>query len=222
MELHLPKPYISYSQLSLWLKNKPGYRARYYHGEPSFENVETVFGKQVHEQLEDRDGLLKDHPILSTVMRHPIPEHAISVEIEGIPVFGKLDSYDDELYSFIDFKTGHAKPNGEAPWNQLAVQKHDQLPWYSMMIKAKEGKVQNRCHLIWIETAFQKKAIEFDGHVLEADSRDLQLTGRIETFHRDIAEWERKKMKELLVTVAHEISADYRAYTEGKDTPSAS
>lgn len=215
MTLILPKPYLSYSQFSLWRKNPAGYRKRYYQGGPSFENAETVYGKGIHEQLEDRDGLLKDHPILSQVMRHNVPEHAIEVEIGGVPVFGKIDSYDDELYSFIDFKTAHAKSNGDAPWNKLAVQKHDQLPWYSLMIKEKEGKVQNRCHLIWIETAFQKKEIEFDGHVLESDSRDLELTGRIETFHRDIAEWERKKMKELLITTAHEISEDYQAYTRG-------
>lgn len=208
----LPKPYLSYSQVDLWRKSPDRYRARYYRNEPAFENTETAFGKGIHEQLENKDGKIGEHPILSTVMRYPIAEHAIEVEIEGIPVFGKIDSYDPDLYAFIDFKTGHAKKNGEPPWDALAVRKHDQLPWYSMMIKAKEGKVNNLCHLIWIETVFKKKTMEFDGEILEADVRELELTGRVESFERKIEEWERKRMKDLLIKTAYEIEEDYKKF----------
>lgn len=206
--LNLPKKYLSYSQLNLWLKNKDNYRAKYYRGEPSHENPEMIFGKKIAKILEDP----KEHPILSTVPRYSISEHGIKTVVDEVPVLGYIDSFDPETKAFIEYKSGHLNSKGESPWNKVNVRKHEQLPFYSLLIEVTEGTVDRNCQLIWLETKFKSKTMEFDGHILESDSRELELTGRVEVFKRVITKWERIRMRNLIKQVAKEISEDFTNY----------
>lgn len=209
--LNLPKKYLSYSQLNTWLKNKEVYRDKYYRGEKQHENPEMVFGKQIAKMLEDHEAI-KIHPVLSKVPHYSVSEHGIKTEIDAIPVMGYIDSFDPKTKSFIEYKSGHLTRNGNFPWSQVSVRKHEQLPFYSLLIEQTEGYVNRVCHLIWLETVFKKKTIDFDGHILTSPSRDLELTGRIETFKRIITKWERKRMRDLISKVAWEISEDFTNY----------
>jgi hypothetical protein len=98
----------------------------------------------------------------------------------------------------------------------LTVAKHEQLPFYSLMIEEACGKVDALCHLDWIETVFSKKQVEFDGQMLEADGGELMLTGTIQSFPRRIAKWERKRMREMIRKAAEDISEDYARYEKGE------
>lgn len=202
----LPKGYLSYSAWYLWRTNKQAYRDRYYPKErpPDFESVETIFGKSVHEKIENGE--------LLHVPRFPLPEHKIEVEVAGIKLMGQIDTFDEQTFSFADYKSGHANKKGESPWTLAKVMKLDQLPFYSVMVEAKYGRVNPLCQLIWLETEFVKKSIDFEGHILESISRELQLTGRVESFPRRIAKWERERMKKLIIETANEISEDYERF----------
>lgn len=206
MEYILPKGYISYSAWSLWKRDKNAFRRRYYENEKPPETVETIFGKRIAELLED------NHDDLSHVPRYECPEHSIAITIEGVKILGYIDNFCPHTFSFLEYKTGHKDKNGKEPWNKLKVEKHEQLPFYSMLIKEKYGKVKNTCHLIWLETEFINKTIEFDGHTLTADTRELKLTGKVKKFSRTIYEWQRKKIKKELLQAVKEIHEDYEKY----------
>lgn len=170
------------------------------------ENAEMLFGKQIAKMLEFDDETLKFIP------RYEISEHAINVEIDGVLVQGYVDTFSPKLKKFREYKTGHLNLKGLPPWDKVAVAKHEQLPFYSLLIEKSEGSVDPVCHLDWVETEFKMKTKEFQGHILEAQSRELFLTGRIETFERKIAKWERTRIKDLILKCAQEISEDYTAY----------
>lgn len=213
IKYNLPRGYLSYSQVDLWLKSKSQYRKRYYQNDKPIETVETRFGHQIHEIMEDPKKI-KKYPELATVPRYSVSEHDILVEVDGVMVKGRIDSYDPETFSFSDMKSGHRNKKGEEPWNNVKVRKTLQLPWYSFLIWWTEGRVDPICFLIWIETRFKHKTIEFEGHKLTNESRELELTGVVKVFKRRIAKWERERVRKLIGKVAREIHKDYVNYLQ--------
>lgn len=209
--MNLPKKYFSYSQYDLWKKSKSEYRLKYYEGKESFETVETIFGKKIAKMLED-DAVVAAHPVLSKVPRYSKPEYDIQVEVEGIPIRGFIDTFEESDCSFLDYKSGHLSKDGKIPWDAVKVAKHEQLPFYSVLLKEKHGKVNRKTGIVWLETAFKNKTVDFDGHKLSAETRELELTGKYETFYRIIPQWELKIMREKIVKAAYEISEDYTKY----------
>ncbi len=214
--LNLPKKYLSYSQFNTWIKNKEAYRARYYRGEKQHENPEMIFGKQIAKMLED-PAAVDAHPVLSKIPRYSVSEHPIKVDVDGVPVIGYIDSFDPVTKSFIEYKTGHLNKDGQTPWNTVSIRKHEQLPFYSLLVELSEGEVNRVCHLVWMETRFKEKSIEFDGHTLTAGTRELELTGIRNTFKRIITKWERKRIRDLIKKVAGEISEDFTNYQKTHD-----
>lgn len=208
---NLPKKYLSYSACMQWMKSKDQFRKRYYENEPSLMTSEMVFGKRIASLLEN-DEEVKKHPVLSLIPRLPVSEYSIEVDIEGIPVKGYLDMFNPEDNSFVEIKTGHLSKEGKVPWSNISVAKHLQLDFYSLLIKSKHGKVAPMCNLIWLETEFKNKTIEFDGHILTGETRELDLTGRFEIFNRRIHSYERDLAKSLIQKIALEISEDYTSY----------
>lgn len=202
----LPRGYISYSQYIMWKRNKEGYRKRYYLDEPSFETAETRFGKKIAELLQS------DDPSVRHIPNYASREHDMDVMIEGTRVIGRLDGFSEEKLRFLDHKSSHVDKDGKPPWNKIKVRQLEQLPFYSMLVKEQYGKVDNVCHLIWIETEFKENTVQFDGHTLKAKGRELCLTGRVKKFRRVIREFERKRIKEDLLKVIKEIQDDYTKY----------
>jgi hypothetical protein len=206
---HLPRSYLSYSAFTLWQKDKDAYRRKYYLGEPSFENAETIFGKKTAEHLEDNE--------IEGVIVYDTREYRIEVELEeGLKLLGYLDRFNSPTLSILEIKTGHLDSKGKVPWDKIKVQKHKQLVFYSLLVKLKHGKVDPVTILQWLETKFQKESREFGGHVMEAETKKLELTGRIETFKRRIYKWEIDKMKEEIISVAKEISNDYTQWKKNQ------
>jgi hypothetical protein len=210
--MNLPRGYLSYSAWKLWRTSKPAFRKRYYDNEEPFSTPETVFGKQIAEWLENNDDRVKHIP------NYIGKEHDLKKVIDGVKILGRLDGFDPVLRRFLDHKTGHADKDGNPPWNRIKVHRHDQLPFYSWLIKEIYGSVNNVCHLVWIETKFITKTVSFDGHELSAKSRELVMTGRVKKYRRVIREFERKKIKVDVLLAAKEISEDYANYTRNKRT----
>lgn len=202
MNIILPKGYLSYSSFSLWKRDKERFRRKYYYGEKDIDTVETIFGKKIAERLEDGEKI-------DGVIVYKNPEHRMEVEYKGIKLMGYLDSFDPETLSIAEYKTGHANKDKKAPWDIVKVHKHEQLVFYSMLVFLKHKKYNKEIILQWLETDFSDKTIEFAGHVLTSQTRELKLTGRVETFKRKIYKYEITSLLKEIEKVAIEISTDY-------------
>lgn len=204
--IHLPKPYLSYSALSLWKRDPVAFRAKYYDGVTQPETRYTIFGSEVHKLIED--GGMKHVP------RYKKAEYAIEVVMDGIPVMGYLDSFCPARKAFLDYKTGIRLADGSPRWNAVEVQKLDQLPFYSLLIKEKYGTVQPTSKLVWLETAWvpSEETITFEGTTLTRMDQKLALTGTVEVFKRRIDEHERIRMRSWIIESAKEISEDYSLF----------
>lgn len=218
MQLNLPKKYLSYSAWALWNKSKAQFREKYYLGKPSVTTPETIFGNKIGKMMEDPEEI-KKCPVLSSITNYPIKEHGIEIFVGDVKVMGYLDQFHPELNAIVEMKTGHLSQDGTAPWSQLKVEKHKQLDWYSMMVEEKYGKVQDECELIWLETDWKEEIINYKGHKF-SKGRQLYLTGKVETFKRNVYDWQRKKIKEDIIRTAFEISEDYTRWLECGDESS--
>jgi len=209
--LVLPKKYLSYSAIDLWNKNKDAYRKRYYENEPFVETPETLYGKKIHKFIET------DDPIAKKIPKYNLREFRLEVKIDDVPIVAFLDSLCGLTGRFYDYKTGRPKPDGKPRWDAVEVAKTKQLPYYSLFIKELSGDVEDLCHLIWLPTHYTKKTVEFAGHTLESDSKDVEWNGEVHVFPRVIHEYERKAAREEIIRSAHEISEDYVAYKKAKE-----
>lgn len=199
----LPKDYLSYSAITLWSKDKAKFRRRYYENIKDKDTVYTLFGKEVHAQIE------KDPKFAH--IRLPIAEQRMSVHIEGVPILGYIDTFDDVTCDFGEYKTAILNSDGSSKWTQLTVQKHDQLPFYSLLIQEKFGKKINKTFLVWLETVF-KDNVRSIGGVKLGGERELVLTGKHEIFHRKMFQYDRDRIREWIIQSAKEISDDYQEW----------
>ena len=204
------KDYVSYSALRVWKESRDLYRRKYYDGQLDTGTVYTRFGKRVAEILEKRD--FTDFPELHQIPHYPISEQSIEIELEGIKVKGYLDLFDPATNAFGEVKTGIANPTKVAPWSRVTVRKHEQLPFYSLLIKKKFGTVTNRCNLIWLETRFIRVEDTIGSRRMDRDSDDLELTGKMKIFPRSIYQWERDRIEQMIINTANEIAIDYESY----------
>lgn len=206
MAMKLPKKYLSYSQLSLWLDNKDKYRARYYQGLEERPSKELLFGSEMAKGLEA--GTIK----LPDLIQYRVSEEQIKINIEGIPFFAYIDTFDPENLAFREYKTSKNRPDGSPGWTQKRVNEHMQLDIYSLLIQEKYGRVTDLCHLDCICTRNKIKTMEFEGNVLQSESNEVEMTGDIITFPRIITQVERDRMRALIPSIAREIANDYEKF----------
>lgn len=200
-KLLLPKPHLSWSQMSCWMSNPARYRREYFENADKLDTKYLQYGKGIAEMIEK--GLHKD--LLPDLMVYDTPEFEIRTEIQGVPILSYLDSYDSVNNVFYEMKTG------KIPWTQAKVQKHDQLTFYATALFHSTGKMPAYCDLQWIETKEGKtERVDFwrDGDTI------INATGRIVSFHREFDEREIERMEQLIVRCAHEISEAYIKFLE--------
>ena len=156
-----PRPYISWSQYSLFLRSKEQYKKVYIYGE-EFDNKYMVLGRRVAEILEkdEADNLTTAH-IKNFIPMCPKREYEIKVDFQGVSLYGKLDQFNPRTKALRETKTGKK-------WTQARADKHEQLDFYALLVYAKYGVLPSKIHLDWAETQ------ENDGSVA--------LTGRVENF----------------------------------------
>jgi len=198
---NLPKKYLSYSAIAVWLKNPHDFRRRYYENAPMIMTPELHFGKKISKLLEIQ------HDSLSHIKQYSKPEQVVKCEIEGVPLFGYIDSFDPMDCAFYEYKTGHVA------WNEKRVNKHLQLDIYSLAIEEIFGKVTDECSLIWMQTKRIEKPTQ--GRVTHEEAYKIEFTGKVKEFKRVITKEDRNNMRSLLVEVAEAISSDYSEW-QGK------
>ena len=161
---------------------------------------ELHFGKKISRLLEIK------HDSLSHIKQYSTPEQTIKCEIEGVPIFGFVDSFDPMDCAFLEYKTG------TVAWNEKRVAKHLQLDIYSLAIEEIFGKVQDECSLIWMQTRRIEKPQE--GRVTHEEAYEIEFTDKVKEFKREITKEDRDNTRSLLVQVAEEITLDYQEWLD--------
>lgn len=204
MKYNLPKPYLSYSAISSWMKYPDQFRLRYYENIQEPESPELIFGKKIATLLENAHG------DVAHIRQYKVPEQKIEIEVEGVKIFGFIDSFDPDACAFLEYKTG------KTPWTDARVRDHLQLDIYSLAIETIFGKVHDQCHLIWMQT--ERVETPSGGRITHENAYGIRLTGKVETFERVIDADRRAWTRDLIVRVAKEISDDYTAWQAKKKT----
>lgn len=197
------KDYLSYSAISTWIHSPEQYRRQYFEGQPFIDSPELLFGGKIGRLLETRD------PSMDHILQYSTPEQKIECVIDGVPIFGFIDSFSPERRAFLEYKTG------KQPWDEKRVKKHLQLDIYSLCIEHLWGSVEDTCHLIWMQT--EQVDIKKEGRATHAEAYTIRLTGEVQTFERVVTKDDRYAVRELIVRVAHEIDRAYRAFLDEKN-----
>lgn len=200
-KLLLPKPHLSWSQLSCWLSNPNRYFREYFEAGDKLDTKYLRFGKGVAKLIEEG----KHKTLLPDLILYDKPEYEIKTNVLGVPILSYLDTYDSVKNVFREYKTG------KLPWTKVKVVKHGQLVFYATALKHSCGKMPEYCDLDWIET--KEGSVEVSDFWRE-NEKDINVTGRIVSFHREFDEREIEKMENLIVKVANEISEAYIKFIE--------
>lgn len=204
--MDLPRKYLSYSAFSLWKSSKDSFRKRYYLNEEIFDTQQSRFGKEQHERMEASPDVKGS-------------ETKIECTIDGIPLLGYVDSLCPDTLKIIDFKFSHLSKTGKEPWDNVKVRKHQQFPFYCLIVKGMFDRYNGEVELHWHETTFKDNTVEFDGHILTSDRRgDMDVTGRVEIFKRMVEEYELENIKNEIIKVTNEISNDYTLWKSTNNT----
>lgn len=174
---------------------RPDFRARYYENKEMIITPELTFGKRIGELLENGDESL------AHISHGDVAEKELRFEVDGIPILGYIDSFRSEDSFIYEFKTG------KTPWTQGRVDKHFQLDVYSLGVEILEGKVNDECMLVWMET--QRVEKERNGRSTHAQAYDIEFTGKVKEFTRTITKAEREAAYNKIITIAQDISEDY-------------
>lgn len=200
-KLLLPKPHLSWSQLSCWLSNPTRYRKEYFEAGEKLDTKYLRFGKGVAELIEK--GTHKT--LLPDLVVYDKPEFKIETVVLGVPILSYLDTYNSADNTFREYKTG------KIPWTKAKVIKHGQLVFYATALKHSTGKIPEYCDLDWIQT--KEGAVEVEDF-WRSNEKQVNVTGIIKSFHRPFDEREIEKMENLIVKVANEISEAYHKFIE--------
>ncbi len=182
--------------MSCWNSSPARFRREYFECGKKLDTKYLRFGKDIAGMI-DRD---EHHELLPDLIVCDVREHEIRVEVQGVPLLSYLDDYDPVNNVFREKKTG------KIPWTQAKVIKHGQLLFYAVALKYSTGKIPEYCDLDWIET--RVGSLEIDDFWRENEKK-VQITGKIQSFHREFDVREVDKMEKLIVKSANEISEAY-------------
>jgi hypothetical protein len=141
--MNLPKKdkngnsYLSYSQISLFKRDKDEYYQNYIIGKKFEGNEYTDFGSKVGEALEKNDFTSfseQESNILKQVTRLDEFERRVILKYEGFYIVGYVDTNKKDLTRIIDYKTGGLKKE----W-QYVKPEYTQLHIYALSIRQETG-----------------------------------------------------------------------------------
>ena len=147
-KIKTPRPYLSYSQMSLWEKNPDEYKRIYFEGGEGFYNSAMELGSKLSEALEEdihSDISIVEHGRIF-LPAYAKKEYQLKVETEVCPLLSKLDTFSSRPLKFREYKTG------KVPWTQGKVDKSMQITFYTYVIWRKYKKLPSPIHLDWLCT----------------------------------------------------------------------
>jgi len=191
-----PRPYLSWTQLDTLERSEKKYIDIYIEDGPRFSNAAMGFGKRMDDVIEN-DETTGD-PVLDLVSlavpTYSDQQHEILTELNGVPLFGKLDDFKVETKdAFRERKTGIQL------WTQKKVDIFGQITFYYSMIYAEYGiKPEDvGCELVYIPTKRDESGdIEPVGDV-RIFKTERTMIDILEMSNRQKKAWER--IKELSI-----------------------
>jgi hypothetical protein len=201
----LPKPHLSWSQLTCWQSNKGRYRKEYFENGKKLDNKYLQFGKNIATMIENGQHKI----LLPELETYDSPEFEIRCKVLGVPILSKLDTYNKVATPIVPSNVFREFKTGKVPWDKARVQSHDQLLFYAVALKWSTGEFPPYCDLDWIET---KEASQEVVDFWREGDKIVHVTGRILSFHREFDAREIERMEQLIVKVAFEISEAYQEF----------
>lgn len=99
--------------------------------------------------------------------RYPLREHELNGVVEGVPILGKMDGFDEGNLIIGEYKTGKS-------WNQRKVDTHGQLHFYALLVWLNYQRLPSAIHLHWAKT-------------VEDEQGNLKLTGEFTNFKAKVS-----------------------------------
>lgn len=198
-KVKLPREYLSYSAMSMWIKNKKGFEENYFKGNRKDLNTPAInFGKKIADQLEAGE----DIGIPLTV--YDSRDVAMFTTFGGVRFIYKCDGFDPKTKSFVEYKTG------TFAWTQSMVNNAMQLKFYTACIYNEFGVLPKRVQLQWMPTEFTKGKY---GRTV------VKLKGHVETFEFKPDLLDTLKFSAQMVKTAKEIAQAYDRFLRAKQNP---
>ena len=159
-----PRGYLSWTQISLWLRSPELYKRHYFYGEDEYKNERMDFGSKVSTALEtgeESDDVLVNM-LITLLPKYSVPECEIQVPFMTpygeVVLLGKMDTYRPEPVAFREYKTGTTK------WTQKMAEGHKQLDHYTAILWLLSKKIP-QCHLDWAETKVEDGVVTLAGPI---------------------------------------------------------
>lgn len=162
--------YLSYSQLSLFKRDKDEYFNRYIKGEVFKGNAYTDFGSKVGESLESGNFDLftpKEKNTLQKVTRLDEFERKTILKYEGFYILGFIDTNSKDLNTIIDYKTGGKKKEFE-----YIKPEYNQLHLYALSLRQETGITPRNASVEFIRregNAFRGEQLTVGNEVINID-----------------------------------------------------
>lgn len=193
------KPYLSYSQISSFLKNKKEYIKSYFFNEPIQFTAYIDFGSKVGKALETNDFSefeKNEQEVLKKVPRFDEFEKEIRVDFGEFYLKGFIDTNKKNLTYFADYKTGGVNKVDE-------YKKEDYLQplIYAEGIRQATGKLPKKAEVILIE----RLGNAFKGEPLVVGKEIIHIP-------IDISEERIAYAKQLIEKTAKEIEHYYKVF----------
>jgi hypothetical protein len=208
-QLLLPKTdkegvsYLSYSQISTWLRSKREYMRQYFFGEGFTGNAYTDFGSKVGEALENNDFsgfTAKEQKFLKTVPRLDEFEREIHLNMKGFYVKGFIDtnsSPDGYVKELADYKTGDIEKKSP----EYESDDYTQLDIYSLAMLQEYGKLPDHVKVYLIGRS---------GNAFKNEK--LKLTNEYATIIKKVTPERAEQVRQKVQRVAEEISEYYTVF----------
>ena len=199
--MNLPKGYLSYSALDLWLTSPERFRRRYYENKDKFTgNMYTDFGGAIHDKIE-RGEIDVPHGTHHEIEIRPT--------IRGVPLLCRIDSLGLPEGKVYEYKTG------KHPWNDDRVHSHKQLDLYAAAVRKHYGTYHPTTSLTWLETEVTQSEVTLpNGYTMSQPT--IQLTGTVHTFLRPIDPLTLDEFEKWLCRTANDITEDYQMWLNSR------
>lgn len=176
-KIKTPRPYLSYSQLTLWERNPELYREVYIFGRSLLPNEAMLLGREFDELIETDEKSKGVWELLRVLVpREPKMQYELRANADGIPLLGKLDSFNP----FTAQKIVREYKTGKTAWTQKLADRSTQLTFYAFLAFLKYGHIP-KLYLHWCPVSDGGLTGEVKTFETHRGMRDfLALYGRIE------------------------------------------
>jgi hypothetical protein len=166
-----PRPYLSWSQISLFERSPELFARKYLFFEEEPASEAMLLGKKLAQAIETQDatGDATIANLLQFFPGYPQREFKIAAELDGVevPLYGILDGFDQERLRIGEYKSGRQ-------WDQNMVDQSGQLKMYELMVWLKYKEAPSEVMLHWARTRYNDQGI-------------LEFTGEIQSFEAKVA-----------------------------------